>query len=67
MISKKKRTALYESIHSDIMDIRIKIARLTNGTKVGNDIDDLLYKFHIDCPEKAIRIFETETKATRKK
>lgn len=67
MISKKKRAELYESIHSDIMDIRIKIARITNGTKAGNEVYDLLYKFHIDCPEKAIRIFETKSKAARKK
>ena len=57
-LSKKKRTLLYDTIHEDIMQVRIKLGLKFKDTKYWNDIDNLLYKFHIDCPEKAVRLFD---------
>ena len=61
-ISAKKRTKLYGLIHEDIMQARIKIARLTNGLKIGEEIDSILYRLHVDCPENAVRLFERQSK-----
>lgn len=62
MLSSKKRKELYGIIHEDIMQARIKIAQLTNGMKIGEEIDNILYRLHVDCPEKALKIFGEELK-----
>lgn len=53
-ISKKKETELYELLHKELMDARLK------GTvhhSVLNDVDDVMSDLTMKAPLKAIRLF----------
>ncbi len=50
-LSKKKENELYELIHNMIMDARIKLNRLTVGSPMGNEIDDIIFKLNVECPD----------------
>lgn len=58
-ISGKKKTALYDLVHEEIMQARIKIARLLNGTKERKEVDNVLSDLTLNAPQKAIDFFES--------
>lgn len=58
-LSKKKETALYSEVQEEIMQARIKIARILTGDSLGRHIDNILSDLTISCPEKAINLFKT--------
>jgi len=59
-ISKKKETELYELLHKELMDARVKISMKLKGTvhhTVLNDVDDVMSDLTMKTPLKAIRLF----------
>lgn len=59
MISKKKEKALYEVIHEDIMQARIKIWKMKDQKNISiAEIDDILSDLLVTCPQKAINTFK---------
>jgi hypothetical protein len=62
-ISKKKETELYELLHKELMDARVKISMKLKGTvhhTVLNDVDDVMSGLTMKAPLKAIRLFNTK-------
>lgn len=57
-LSVKKKDALYSVVHEDIMQARIKIARLLHGNPKGVFVDNILYDLAMNAPQKALDIFE---------
>jgi hypothetical protein len=61
-ISKKKEIELYELLHKELMDARVKISMKLKG-KVHhtflNDVDDVMSDLTMKTPLKAIRLFNT--------
>lgn len=59
-ISKKKETELYELLHKELMDARVKISMKLKGTvhhTILNDVDDVMSDLAMKVPLKAIRLF----------
>ena len=59
-ISKKKETELYELLHKELMDARVKISMKLKGTvhhTVLNDVDDVMSDLTMKATLKAIRLF----------
>ena len=59
-LSKKKETELYELLHKELMDARVKISMKLKGTvhhTILNDVDDVMSDLTMKAPLKAIRLF----------
>ena len=60
LISKKKRTELYETVTEEIMQARIKIWKMKDNKNVSiAEIDDILRQLSIDAPQKSIDLFRS--------
>ena len=58
IISKKKRTELYETVSEEILQARLKIWKMRlNKNIVIAEIDDILRDLSINAPQKAIDLF----------
>ena len=60
-ISKKKETELYELLHKELMDARVKISIKLKGAvhhTILNDVDDVMSDLTMKAPLKAIRLFK---------
>lgn len=58
-LSKKKETELYNVVHEEVMQVRIKIAR-NHSTMISTKyVDDLLSTLCWSAPKKAIEVFTT--------
>ena len=58
IISKKKRTELYNTVHEETMKARIKIWEMKDNKNICiAEIDDILSQLSIDAPQKAIDLF----------
>ncbi len=58
ILSKKKRTELYETVHEEIMRARVKIFKINVQKNICvAEIDDILSQLTIDAPQKAIDLF----------
>lgn len=61
-LSNKKSTELYRLVSDKITDARIKIARLTNNdTKLGQEIDKILFELQLDASQSAVHIFKPKS------
>lgn len=59
-ISKKKENELYETVHEEIVQARIKIWKMKDQPKISiAEIDDILSDLTISAPKKAIDIFKS--------
>lgn len=58
-ISKKKSTQLFNVIHEEIMQLRIKVATKEVDVYTRKEIDDLLYKLQMSTTTKALNLFTT--------
>lgn len=56
-ISKKKTDALYNLVHEDIMQARIKIKGLLKDSIQERLIEEILCNLCYDCPQNAINSF----------
>lgn len=64
-ISRKKETELYELIHKEIMDARVKISMKLKGVvhhTVQNEVDDVLSDLTMKTPLNAINLFNRNHK-----
>jgi hypothetical protein len=62
-LSDKKRTELYDVVHNEIYDARIKIWSMRENKQLSiAEIDDILYKLCISAPQKAIELFTEKQK-----
>ena len=62
-LSKKKETELYEVVHEEIMQARLKIWEMRFNEKPSiAEIDNILSDLCIKAPQKAIECFGVETK-----
>lgn len=61
-LSKKKEVQLYNSIHQEIMNSRIELAKILHGHKDGVKIDGILSYLNYKAPQKAIELFKKNTK-----
>ena len=60
ILSKKKRTELYEVVSEEITEARIKIWKMRNDKHISiAEIDDILSQLNIDAPQKAIDLFKS--------
>lgn len=57
-LSKKKSQELYDVIHEEIMQARIKIARNPSQDISTKEVDDILSKLCYSAPQKAIELFK---------
>lgn len=58
MISKKKRTELYETVSEEILQARLKIWEMRfDKNIVIAEIDEILRELSINAPQKAISLF----------
>lgn len=58
ILSKKKRTELYETVSEEILQARLKIWNMRfDKNIVIAEIDDILRKLSIDASQKAIDLF----------
>lgn len=64
-ISKKQESLLYSVIADKIMDDRVAIGLLFKHLPEYDKIDNILYRLHVDCPEQAIKLFNTKTKQNK--
>ena len=53
-ISAKKKTELYNSVHQQIMDARIKISILLEESPLREKVDDIMSDLTISAPQSAI-------------
>ena len=59
-IRNKKETELYELLHAELMDARVKIALKLRGVchhTVQNEIDDIMSRLTMTVPLKAVQLF----------
>lgn len=61
-LSQKKERELADVIYDDILEARIKIAKLTNKLGSGSAIDDVLYDLCQTAPHNAICVFRDKQK-----
>lgn len=57
-LTKKKTDQLYNQIHEDIMQARIKIAKLLNFNPSGKEIDNILSDLTRQAPQNAVDLFK---------
>tara|TARA_R110000851_G_scaffold299633_1_gene455681 strand:+ start:669 stop:860 length:192 start_codon:yes stop_codon:yes gene_type:complete len=58
-LSNKKKTELYDVVHEEIIQARIKIWKMRNEPNISiAEIDDILSDLTISAPKKAIDLFE---------
>ena len=58
-LSKKKESELYEVIHKEIMDARIKIYKMKDSKFISiNEIDNIMSDLCTNAPQKAIDLFK---------
>lgn len=58
-LSKKKESELYEIIHKEIMDARIKIYKMKDSKFISiNEIDNIMSDLLTNAPQKAIELFK---------
>jgi len=58
-LSKKKSDALYSSVHEDIFQARIKVAKLLNDLPLlGSEVDNVLSDLMNYAPQNALNVFE---------
>ena len=58
-LSNKKKTELYNVVHEEIIQARIKIWKMRNEPNISiAEIDDILSDLTISAPKKAIDLFE---------
>jgi hypothetical protein len=61
-LSKKKANALYDTVHNEIMNARIEVAKTLGDYGVGRMVDDILSKLSHKAPEAALKVFEPKIK-----
>jgi hypothetical protein len=61
-LSEKRRMAIYGAVHDRLMNLRIEVAKLTNGhsSEFGRKLDDLIYKAQCDAASGAVKAAEGE-------
>lgn len=59
-ISDKKSQQLYDTVHEEIMQARIKIAKILKYglPTISKEVDNVLSDLTINAPQKAIEIFK---------
>ena len=58
-LSKKKATELYNVVHEEIMQARLKIWKFRNDKNISiAEIDNILSDLSISAPQKAIDLFD---------
>lgn len=58
-ISKKKENQLYETVHEEIIQARIKIWKMKDQEKISiAEIDDILSDLIVSAPKNAIDVFK---------
>lgn len=62
ILSKKKTAALYNIIHEEIMQARVKLSQLMENNHLKNEVDEIMYKLQQKCPDNATKLFEKEVK-----
>jgi hypothetical protein len=61
ILSKKRQDLLYDTVHEEIMQARIKIWQMRNNKNISiAEIDDILSKLCVSVPDKAIGCFVTK-------
>lgn len=64
-LSKKRESKLYDEVHEQIMQCRIKINQTLEGAcpiVIKNLVDNLLSDLCKNAPQKAIELFEVKNK-----
>ena len=58
VLSKKKTTELYSTVHEEIMTARIKIWKMRDDKNISiAEIDDILSDLSTSAPNKALEVF----------
>ena len=62
-LSKKKEKELYNEVHEEIMQARLKIWKMKDNKNVSiAEIDDILSDLCMKAPQKAIQLFTIKNK-----
>lgn len=62
-LSKKKEKELYNEVHEEIMQARLKIGKMKENKNVSiAEIDDILSDLCMKAPQKAIQLFTIKNK-----
>lgn len=60
-LSKVRQDLLYNTVHEEIMQARLKIWKMKDDKNISiAEIDDILSDLCLKAPDKAIRCFKTE-------
>lgn len=58
-LSKKKEDQLFNCIHEDIFNARLKINLLLRNYKIVEEVDMVLYDLSNKVPQKAVELFNS--------